>query len=993
MLVQISPWDTSRTSVKLTSDSDSNNKRRRKTKGSTDDEHRRDTNDLDTRNFTFAASFVKPTTKRGLAKWKARSTEFNGYVPLLSVTTGHRISVIGRSTHTKKHNSDDDDDGIGVSPILKSQSSYREFSTLQYNCRPGNSGSFFPSNESDLPPIPAIVDFENERIYAVQKNNQRLCCWDLWEARGPDDRSALKVDLISPALSVSFLSLNTGVIYGTCQNGNVFVAKLILGLNSTAPSESSTTRSKTNQLLVVDYLPYQCPKGAIHIGTFAETRLDDKERVRGRKRKISGADGCSVFVIYQAFYDESTVRIVRHHTQFFSTMTEFVLEKDGHAQKVATIVDLKSIKDGGRPHSITGAQLLTPASGSTPRVTLVYTVSDGFLSTDSMGNGGHPEQAHGSVGKFCASLSLVTGTFVCHPIRVRWDMKQFSLVTENVLACTSKGSIYLYDMMSGAIIFNQCLSKALPGIECSWAMMCCTRSSTIAMLYSTKGEKNYLSLSAAKLECTGTSLGSSHLRASTRLIGSLLASSSACEMPRFVSGSPVIENSDVGVEDTVKDALAKLKSCWEKHILGDLSCHPYNRVFNECITLLTSDSCDGGNHDVQPLNGNNMPHNPQDPSTPYFKQASYSKNPPKRLAKKRVDVETLNGFVNNSKCKTAQMSPTLPQSFIDGAVQITLEAIHFSSKEKGLALSSVGSDARLVLRNLLRSGRISARLHFEGSYSLRETTKKHPLYIMLREMQGHAGNNPLPATQLVVELLQNCRDLSEHQLVIMLDFVMKFPIGEEVVETIFESSAMAIQMEHIRKLSHDSRHCVVASNKRTNSRQHSELSIGRTSVDENVNVAGKELLLQVILCYSEVNDIMLPIALSATLDSPAEVKVVAQLLCRMLKCSPSNFLSHRKWNLCFVPSTCRWISSLCESFVDVLKETRSPCRTDYFTFLYDAIRYAVRNSQVIISFKDGIGLAELVMEKEQQRDILAIETSVGRAEEDLPGYSINRCLI
>jgi hypothetical protein len=957
MLVQLSPWETSRTSLRLTSEVGS--KRRRTPKGSSQDDDGDQTSPW-AENPPVVASFISTASKRVLSRMKAHSSEFNGCLPLLTITTEHHITVIGKNILDQGSSSIDDSDAV-VSTSPK-PSPYREFSVLRYNSRPGKATSFFPKSSAPgkgLPNIPAILDTKNDVVYAFQLDNHRLCCWNLWEGSGPDDKNALKVDLDSPALCMSLLPMFKGMVYGTCLNGNLFVAKVI-----------GAAATKDLQL-DVEYLSFRQSKEAMHIGTCAEIPVAGKTRTVGRKRKMSDAEGNASVKFYQFFHDDTTIQAVCHDASIASTSSEVGLKKDDHVQRVATVVNVASRGDTLR---IRNAELLVSASCTIPAAALVYSVFDGRgLTTSTFGYGSSSErnQRHDE-GTFCASLSLGTASFATHPLRVCPASKQYGLVSDTILSCASESLLSLYDLRSGA-----CLQKrSLPASGGDFLVKCDTKTATIAVLQKHEPE-SVVSLTAASLSNTGTHTAVIQLKASSALMGSLLASKVG--VMRREDATRIERH-----ENAVEKSLVMLKECREKYLSGTNPVKAFNQVFDDCLLDL-----DKTYDDISRANLPNTPHNPQDPSNSSREGLSKTKCLMNGFSKKVFDSSTNSKEIMRSsrnRPRHHENFGSLPQAFIDGSVQIVLDAIRSPGKDKG----KLSVDARSVLGRLLRTGRVSARLHFEGSFSLQETTKKHPLYTLLRQMQRPIDGNPLTAMQLVVELLQNCRDVSERQLVIMMDYMLRIPKADDIAQAFADTTAI----EMTQKLRRDSRSYICIRGMKGVEKHHSEISeeagaeIGRRLV-----VAGAELVLHMILCYSECNGIMLRIALAEVLNTPAEVIVMAQLLSRMLKSSPSNVPSMHRKNPNFVRTTCQWIASLCESFEDELKEAKTPFGTDYLTHLLNAVQSATRNSQAIISFKDGIGIAESVKKERLQRaDIHGAETNIWQTEEDLPGYSIDRFL-
>lgn len=150
MLVLLSPWETSRTSIRwhrppTHSSNGSNVKRRRDSAENGEQQEEGESSSV-------AVSFIAAVNKRALARMKAQSSEIDDYIPHLTVTTDHRISVLGRRISSAGDGNTDDADlrsSSSSSPKKSSSSSsplpppYREFSALRYNSRPGDATSFF----------------------------------------------------------------------------------------------------------------------------------------------------------------------------------------------------------------------------------------------------------------------------------------------------------------------------------------------------------------------------------------------------------------------------------------------------------------------------------------------------------------------------------------------------------------------------------------------------------------------------------------------------------------------------------------------------------------------------------------------------------------------------------------------------------------------------------------------------------------------------------
>jgi hypothetical protein len=93
MLVQLSPWETSRTSIRVPKSS-STPSRRRKRAGSKDGDDEEATGTCP----AFAASMITMASKRSLSKMKLHNSEFSDCLPLLTLTADHHITVMGKDT-------------------------------------------------------------------------------------------------------------------------------------------------------------------------------------------------------------------------------------------------------------------------------------------------------------------------------------------------------------------------------------------------------------------------------------------------------------------------------------------------------------------------------------------------------------------------------------------------------------------------------------------------------------------------------------------------------------------------------------------------------------------------------------------------------------------------------------------------------------------------------------------------------------------------------
>ncbi len=808
---------------------------------------------------------------------KAKSAEFSDCLPFLTITAEHNITVLGKNLT----------DAEGSSP-------YREFSSLRYNSRPGDAGSFFtkPKNgkvsPNDLPCVPAILDTKNDRVYALQQGNSRLICWNSWKSSGPDEKSALKIHLNNPALSMKLLPMNKGIIYGTCQNGAIYVARVI------------------GERIDVEYLDAKQPKGTVHIGTFAEIQVD-QVKTSGRKRKMSDADGNSSVNLYQVFSNGTSIKILRNNVSLSASNSDELIKTGSLVQNTASV----DLLDSGGPYTLNRADLLVSSSGSAPKISVVYTVA----KTEN-GKGKKGENQDSSCGTFCVAISLVSGEISNSPVRLPSQANQFGLVTETVLAAASGEMIYLYDIVTGATLQSNSLKRVIRDVDGDneWALYTNDKHGVLAIFFE-KEDHLHVSLSTAVLDESKAGLSSTTLKSSSKLACSLLAQDesqqySTSSVDDTESANPSFPL--VRLDDSVAGALRKLEEIRGVLISKDKSRAKtsFREAFDASMSSVLLD-VDGSIQERKPLNGKHK---------------------------------------SSSRAMTADeiIPAAIPQSFIDGSMQIVLSIIREEGKNSSTSLSELGSDARHILKRLIQSKRVSARLHLEGSYALQETGKGHPLSVILRSLE-HSSASPFSAVQLIVEMIVNCFDLSERQLVVILDYMMRHAKSNDIAETV----------------------------------QYHKVNIGKKIAidgDEKENVtAGLKSILQMIVNYSECNEAMLGVALVEELSSSTEAIILARILPKLLVMNP---YSDRKDSS--VRSACQWIAALSESFRDDLAFAKASSGESYLNLLLKSVEGVTQNSQAVMSLKDSIGVAE--MAKKQKK--LNARNGANEAEE-MWGYSID----
>jgi hypothetical protein len=767
----------------------------------------------------------------------------------------------------------------------------------------------------------------------MQQGNHRLTCWNSWKSSGPDEKSALNIHLEYPALSMTLLPMSKGIVYGSCRNGYIYIARVV------------------GETISVEYLHLKQPEGTVHIGTFAEIKVD-QAKGSGRKRKLSDADGNSSVNFYQAFCDGVSIKVVRNIVSLSISNSEKLIKSGSLIQNAASVCLFNDeLSDYRGQHTLDRAELLISSSGSAPKISVIYTVSNNSTSASQTEKIEDP-----SCGTFCVAISLANGEIANNPVRLPSETTQFGLVTETVLAAASSEMIHLYDLMTGSMLQSSSLKRAAGDLDDNddWVLHTNDKHGILALLFR-REEHLHVALSTAALDESKGNLSSNTIKSSSKLACSLLACRNErpqSQMKMFDQISITGGNKDkssssalIRMDESVARALTTLEETLSQ---GDKSRSntSFREVFDASVSTLMKD-INGSNQETEFRVANDS--NPQDPSNGELKALT-----------KVLKHGKLNGRCSSTKTRCRKIPPSIPQSFIDGSLQIALSIIlkERQAKNSSAARHKLGLDARYVLKDLIQSRRVSARRHFEGSYALQETEKEHPLSKALKALGHPSAENPLSALQMILEIIVNCSDLSERHLVIMLNYMVRHAKADGIVDTVRHQHADTPPKEY----------AFVKGN------------------EKKTIIAGVKAVLQMIVGYSECNEAMLRVALVEELSSPAEAVILARMLPKLLMSNP--YSSNRAPY--FVRSACQWIAALSESFRDDLSWAKTSCGESHLALLLDSVEKISKTSQALMSLKDSIGVAEMIHKQKRIRARKGVSESP--QTEEMWGYSIDHII-
>lgn len=935
MLVQLSNFKTVNTSVKVPSPS-----RRRKRNDS-------DTCDL----LPVAASFINTSSTRGQAKWKQHSAEFSDLRPLLLVSSDHQVSAIGRSK----------------------EYTYDEFSSLQYTSRPGSVGSFAPplngDKSSDLPRIPPILDAKNEYVYALQHGNTRLCCWHPLKSNGPDEKHSVRVDLAKPAVSMSLLPLQRGIIYGSCIDGSLFIARL----------ESSADGG--TEILSIEYLPSMLQQGERHAGTTAELP-DGYLKGHGRKRKMSDADGRTNVNFYQVFYDAASLQLVRREVQFerFATNTA-MFAMDTVQQRVARIPLVS-----GNDESLVSAQLHVTTSGPVPKTSVMYRVKTKRQATSDL--------------CYVLMLSLTSGNLAHNKVALPPEARQCGMISETLLVVTDQKSLFLYDLETASLIHTMTVPKDVQQVAYRWLLCTDSKFGTLALLHEVDGALK-CNISSLMLDERYDNVPSVKLSLSSKLASAVLDADAAgtCGATLVVKDlgklqpmndpSPGVASMDELVAEMLQSLeVARIKTITpgEKDVRHYLFMDTYD---GSVVTILTA-----LDESISKASDSKEHRNPQDDL--HLSGHGWI-NGTKQISKK-APKNGLNGVHSPPTPRIRAYTPAmLPQAFLDGATQIVLKLLQSGPVEdrdlsKRIALARL--DARVILSRLLNTGKLSARHHFDGTENIQSSSREHSLTSALRsvKLSNKRGRRYFSPVDMIVTMLQKCPDVSERQMVVMLSYMMRRALPDDIANVFYEERKSFLSNQYTvltrKYFAEQTRLAKAAGPSNRGPLESPELE----KLGHQLILAGTSYVLYRIVCYSQCNEAMLRVALQDSIETP-EAIILARLLSEMLASTKSkDFISKRPPSANAIQSICQWVAALSDSFHEELSTKSGEDGKSHMATLLDSIKLTTKHSQEIISLKEDLRRVDYQIQSQLEAKNAPLATRAQPYQEDLPGYAVENLI-
>jgi hypothetical protein len=957
MLVQLSPWQKIPTSVPVSV------KRRRKRSDSASFESPPEESPLD-----LAASFVSSTKRyRQSKKRKDGLNPDDETVPSMTITSAHRVSVVGRILSSKQ-----EDDAM------------QECSQWQFMSRPGGSTSFFQEvkvNGSKSPlHIAAIMDGRNDKVYALQKENATLCCWKSDDASGPDDSNApaTKVALSNPAISLSMLPFKKGVVYGTCKDGSLFVGRWV----------SDTDGKET---LNVEYANHMQEEDSKHVFTVMQLNTGAGEAHAGEKRKTSN-DGDTL--LYQVFCKANGVFVYRREVNLAED------ECFGESSLQSSLVDimppLQENSEFGLDLTSVGVSQIDEST-----IAVVYAIGN----TEN----GKPKDVK-SRRHYCAPISLETCSLLRSPFILADFTRQAGAVTPSILAVGTLDEVLLYDIFHGAVVHRAFVTDLVGDCK-NWALITEARKSHVAILAEQDGHAH---VCFAKATLDESSQQQSRLQSGYSLavgLRSSLASqveNSGVGVRRSVNGlmsSGNNKDSEHRLQDCVDEAVRRLRACIEEiQDPEDLDVQPYhflNEYERSIVSILAASPTPllSGKKNSCMLNGS---HHAETTSTKGERKEMNGGSTHRQLNGQKVP-DLVRGYTPSS----------IPQRFIDGATPIVLSALQLpqvESKAVGIRIKLARLDARLILSRLIRTGKLSARRHFDCNGTREygrggdEESADDCFFTVMRslKLKNKKGRRVFSPVDLMHDMLTSCPDVSERQMVSMIHYMLCRALPEDIAENFLDPGNLdpchpyRLLAKRFFQLRSSLRKQQLAT--KVSEDDLSQLQKQEDALSAKLMRAGTFILVRRIIKYSRCNETLLRNALLEGLPAEHEPFLLSRILADLLKAEGSDAVQSQRRSASYTESITKWIYTLCEAchgrLISSEEDTDEPAGELPLSYLLDSVQATLERTEAVMSLHDILQRFGTSKSEEAEKESLDADAFVKRSRDQdsgpVPPYSIER---
>lgn len=964
----------------------------------------------------ITASFIEHTSlsmrsrkkmkgKKGRSRRELTSPDDEDRMPVLTVTSSHRIAVMVEGDANSNN---------------FSATGLQESSILQFASRPSKTTAFLPLDESfghnakrnvlaPCPSIPAVFDAEHSRVYALQNNNTKLVSYASSNAVEGKlaASSSISVHLEHAVSSLSLIFLrrsadsNTprSLVYGSCHDGRLFVACYHCGTDKKeellVEYFDSTSDTRTS---LVD-LPRQ------HVGTLAYTTTLTNENPCGKRTLNDTVEtDYLMMTIYQLFREECGIAIVRQNIQIAplygangSTWATAIASP--RHEKTEISVDLISHHENkGVPFTVSHACALGFLEANNAISVFYRATNTPSTHASQKCNGKTNTRKDSDVEQsFYTCISLRTGQGIGAPISLPATTKQAGLVGPAILAVlTTDNEILLFDTTRGA---QMCSCRPLPSQNNGcYTLVTDPKKSRLAIVF--LHNEKYAVASASVCADNGVNMPLL-LRGPRLSLAAGLASSLTASALSSGQGLPKTFAFETSTTDCSMESVHELKAIAKGvHDESYVICFWRDIVSNFLILSLFSTGvqlledayksvCRGDKVSLEPLflldaynvalkvargmDASCASGNPQD--------AILSKNAKMVNGIHHQSTNKKESCLNGEKVDTKvtgnfqhdRLRFSVPQVFFDKATSVTVDILCSPSS---IGRSAIRNDARVLLRRLIRTGKVSARTHLVPRH---DAVKSFTFMELLRalevsEEENNKWNSYTPF-DLSNDIFSFCSDVSERQVVAVLRYTLSRALPKDIVAFCIRNNIVGEKHPFHRR---SSRYSFLESKRDLSRDEEDELTV----LGHKLIIAGAALLVQRATEYSKCNVSLLRDAVERELSSD-ETRLLVRLFLDILA-SPKKFLLQSKG-----ATSChalQYLSALC----DGLHGPPSNDEDEDFGLIRSGISAEVLKTGIILSLQRTVQESQEFIGAAAAPHTSEVVVNNGKSSPNLPPYQIER---
>lgn len=327
--------------------------------------------------------------------------------------------------------------------------------------------------------------------------------------------------------------------------------------------------------------------------------------------------------------------------------------------------------------------------------------------------------------------------------------------------------------------------------------------------------------------------------------------------------------------------------------------------------------------------------------------------------------------VNQSESQHLQRE--IPQSFVDSAVSVVVSILCSSKVSVDNAL--VRNEARLMLRQLMTSGRVSARAHLAvGAGDGR--TVRFPQMLRALEISSDEADGVTSAYtpfDFMNDMFSFCHDTSEHQMVAMIHFTMCRSQPNDVASYFVRENQAGQRHPYVAQ---STRLLAIASAANTSAKERQELQ----GLQSKLIVSGIVHLVQCAVKYSKFNSSLLCDALRSELTRN-EIVFLTRCLASVIS-GPFTFGNGSKVGSS--SNAIRLVTVLCDGFREYFSQSDQKR-------IQQSVSTALSQTGMIVSLRTSLQeAADLADANKTIRSEVAHVASDRKDRGSLPSYQFER---